>query len=74
MFNAIYYTVNTVQSCKFQAASYFGYDFLLLTLLFGWSCVYMVVLIRAGETPVPIPNTEVKPNAVNDTGAFALGK
>jgi hypothetical protein len=34
----------------------------------------MVVLIRVGEIPVPIPNTEVKPNPVDDTGALALGK
>jgi hypothetical protein len=31
----------------------------------------MVVLLRAGEIPVPIPNTEVKPNTVDDTGSLS---
>ena len=26
------------------------------------------------ETPVPIPNTEVKPDLVDDTGAISAGK
>ena len=27
-----------------------------------------------GVTPVPIPNTAVKPNGADDTGVFTLGK
>ena len=34
----------------------------------------MVVLMWIGEIPVPIPNTEVKPNSVDDTGCIAAGK
>ena len=34
----------------------------------------MVVLIQFGETPVPIPNTEVKPTLVDDTGVIDAGK
>ena len=30
--------------------------------------------MRVGEIPVPIPNTEVKPNLVDDTGTFCAGK
>ena len=35
-----------------------------------WSCIVMVVLLRSGEIPVPIPNTEVKPITVDDTSAL----
>ncbi len=34
----------------------------------------MVVSMHQRETPVPIPNTEVKPLVVNDTGAKGSGK
>ncbi len=34
----------------------------------------MVVLMCFGEIPVPIPNTEVKPNTVDDTGHIMAGK
>ena len=34
----------------------------------------MVVLTRVEETPVPIPNTEVKLNLVDDTGTISAGK
>jgi len=33
-----------------------------------------VVLIRFGEIPVPIPNTEVKSNSVDDTCTISAGK
>ena len=34
----------------------------------------MVVSMHYGETPVPIPNTEVKRIVVNDTGINGPGK
>ena len=34
----------------------------------------MVVLMRSMETPVPIPNTEVKHVPVDDTGGLPAGK
>ena len=34
----------------------------------------MVVLMRHGETPVPIPNTEVKPIMVDDIGTISAEK
>ena len=34
----------------------------------------MVVLMWIGEIPVPIPNTEVKPNSVDDTCHIMAGK
>ena len=37
-------------------------------------CSQMVVLMCFGEIPVPIPNTEVKPITVDDTGCIAAGK
>lgn len=33
-----------------------------------------VVLTQLGEIPVPIPNTEVKPHLVDDTGMISAGK
>ncbi len=39
-----------------------------------WSFILLVVLMRVGETPVPIPNTEVKPNLVDDTASIWGGK
>lgn len=37
-------------------------------------CSQMVVLMCFGEIPVPIPNTEVKPNTVDDTCHIVAGK
>lgn len=37
-------------------------------------CSQMVVLMCFGEIPVTIPNTEVKPITVDDTGCIAAGK
>ena len=37
-------------------------------------CLQMVVLMWIGEIPVPIPNTEVKPNSVDDTCHIMAGK
>ena len=34
----------------------------------------MVVLMCLGEIPVPIPNTEVKPDSVDDTCHIVAGK
>ena len=34
----------------------------------------MVMLMKRGEIPVPIPNTAVKPALVDDTGCFTAGK
>ena len=34
----------------------------------------MVVLMRFSETPVPIPNTVVKPEPVHDTCTISAGK
>ena len=36
--------------------------------------IQTVVLMWAVETPVPIPNTEVKHNPVDDTGLIKAGK
>ncbi len=36
--------------------------------------IITVVLIRFGEIPVPIPNTEVKSNSVDDTCTISAGK
>ena len=46
---------------------------ILLVILF-MHIIHLVVLMRYRETPVPIPNTEVKPILVDDTGALVLGK
>lgn len=38
------------------------------------SFLITVVLMRYVETPVPIPNTEVKRISVDDTGSIRAGK
>ena len=38
------------------------------------SSLLTVVLMRYMETPVPIPNTEVKHMLVDDTGSIRAGK
>ena len=38
------------------------------------SLLVTVVLMRYMETPVPIPNTEVKHILVDDTGSIRAGK
>ncbi len=43
-------------------------------VVFTCLCSQMVVLMCFGEIPVPIPNTEVKPNSVDDTGHIVAGK
>jgi hypothetical protein len=37
-------------------------------------CLILVGAHRAGETPVPMPNTEVKPRIGYNTWVLALGK
>ena len=64
--SVIYYIiVDNQMCCKWKIKPYSEvYDL----------CSQMVVLMCFGEIPVPIPNTEVKPNSVDDTGYIVAGK
>jgi len=45
-----------------------------LIFLISFSYPTTVVLTQLREIPVPIPNTEVKPHLVDDTGMISAGK
>ena len=61
--NVIYYTIVSYEK---------KLDRSLIFIKFSYPIT--VVLTQLGEIPVPIPNTEVKPHLVDDTGMISAGK